>query len=200
LPRVSWGLGSREPEPAAVLGPATLAFDGRNTAVPPGAFLQASREGERAIVDAVLAALPAKLKGGIVELFAGCGTLSHALSGRGRVTAYEGDADAVAALRRAGNPKVTAIHRDLTRQPLQPAELKGAGGIVLDPPYAGAAAQMPALAASGVPIVYVSCNPGALARDASTLAASGYRAASVAAIDQFLWSAQVEAVLGFIKP
>ncbi|HYZ62653.1 MAG TPA: class I SAM-dependent RNA methyltransferase, partial [Acetobacteraceae bacterium] len=47
LPRVSWGLGSREPEPAAVLGPATLAFDGRNTAVPPGAFLQASREGER---------------------------------------------------------------------------------------------------------------------------------------------------------
>lgn len=163
---------------------------------PAGAFLQASREGERAIVDAVLAALPAK-PGRIAELFAGSGSLTHALSARGPVTAYEGDAAAVAALRRAGNNRVTPVHRDLARQPLQPAELKGAGAIVLDPPYAGAAAQMPALAASGVPIIYVSCNPGALARDARALLAAGYRVGSVAGIDQFLWSSSVEAVVGF---
>jgi 23S rRNA (uracil1939-C5)-methyltransferase len=200
VPRISWArAGVAGAEPAAVLGPAVTSFSGWNTEVPPGAFLQASHEGEQAIVDAVMRALPQRLKRGIVELFAGCGSLSHALSTRGRITAYEGDAEAVRALRRAGNPRVNALVRDLARQPLTPQELNGAGAIVLDPPYAGAAAQMPALAASEAPIVYVSCNPGALARDARLLAAAGYEPMAVEAIDQFLWSSQVETVAGFRK-
>lgn len=200
MPRVSWArLGESGAEPAATLRPAVTTFSGWTTQVPPGAFLQASREGEEAIVDAVLRALPARLKGGMVELFAGCGSLTHALSTRGRVTAYDSDPAAVASLRRAGNPRVRAVMRDLGRQPLSAAELKGAAAIVLDPPYAGAAPQMPALAATGVPIVYVSCNPGALARDARALSASGYRVATLAAIDQFLWSAHVETVVGFVR-
>jgi 23S rRNA (uracil1939-C5)-methyltransferase len=125
--------------------------------------------------------------------------MTHALSMRGRVSAYEGDPEAAAALRRAGNTKVTAIQRDLARQPLQPVELKGAGAVVLDPPYAGAAAQIPALAVAGLPIIYVSCNPGALARDARVLMGAGYRLASLAGIDQFLWSSQVESVAGFAR-
>ena len=184
MPRISWTRrGQSGSEPACQLRPATNAFDGWATEIPPGAFLQASREGERAIMDAVLAALPAKLpaRAPIIELFAGCGSLTHALSTRGRVMAYEGDLAAVTALRRAGNPRVTPVHRDLARQPLRAPELKGAGAIVLDPPYAGAAAQMPALAASGLPIVYVSCNPGALARDARVLLAAGYGSAQSAA-------------------
>ena len=198
IPRIAWA-GPEGAEPAAQLRPAVTALDGWQTRMPPGAFLQASREGERAIADAVLAALPSKLpaRAHLIELFAGCGSLTHALSKRGRVTAYEGDAAAVAALRRAGNPKVSAIQRDLARQPLQPAELKGAAAIVLDPPYAGAAAQMPALAASRTPIIYVSCNPAALARDARPLLAAGYQASSVTGIDQFLWSSAIEAVTAF---
>ena len=200
LPRVSWSRrGENGAEPACQLRPAVEVFDGWATEIPPGAFLQASREGERAIVDAVLAALPETLpaKAHIVELFAGCGSLTHALSARGRVTAYEGDGQAAAALRRAGNPRVTSIQRDLARQPLQPAELKGVAAVVLDPPYAGAIAQMPALAASAAPIVYVSCNPGALARDGRVLLGAGYRVISVACIDQFLWASSVEGVIAF---
>ena len=199
MPRVSWAReGSGEAEPAAQLHPATNSFGGWRTEIPAGGFLQASREGEQAIVDAVLAALPPAPRR-IVELFAGSGSLTHTLSTRAPVTAYEGDAAAVAALRRAGNGRVRQMHRDLARQPLQAAELKGAGAIVLDPPYAGAAAQMPALAATGVPIVYVSCNPGALARDARVLLGAGYRLGSLAAIDQFLWSSSVESVALFSK-
>ena len=63
----------------------------------------------------------------------------------------------------------------------------------------GALMQMPALAASGVPVVYVSCNPAALARDGRALIQAGYRVVSAAAIDQFLWSARVESVVGFRK-
>ena len=207
LPRVSWEPGAGRgaaglTEPACSLRPATTAFNGIATPIPPGAFLQASREGEAAIVAAVLAALPGGLpaKARIVELFAGTGSITPALATRGRVQAYEGDAAAYDALRRAANPRVMATRRDLARQPLQAAELKGAGAIVLDPPHGGALAQMPALAASGVPIIYVSCNPAALARDGRMLLQAGYQVASAAAIDQFLWSAQVESVVAFRPP
>ena len=205
LARISWAPGlargsQGEPEPACQLRPAVTALGGVDTPIPPGAFLQASREGETAIVEAVLAALPPlATKARIMELFAGCGSITHALATRARVQAYEGDLAAYTALRRAANPRVQAIQRDLARQPLQAAELKGAGAIVLDPPHGGALAQMPALAASGVPVVYVSCNPAALARDGRVLLQAGYRVASVAAIDQFLWSARVEGVVGFTK-
>ncbi|HEY0207066.1 MAG TPA: class I SAM-dependent RNA methyltransferase [Acetobacteraceae bacterium] len=205
LPRISWAPGLARgsqgaPEPACLLRPATTALSGVDTPIPPGAFLQASREGEEAIVAAVLAALPPlAAKARILELFAGCGSITHALATRARVQAYEGDLAAYTALRRAANPRVLAAHRDLARQPLQAAELKGAGAIVLDPPHGGALAQVPALAASGIPVVYVSCNPAALARDGRVLLQAGYQAVSAAAVDQFLWSARVESVVGFTK-
>lgn len=201
MPRVYWArMGDRTLEPAAVIGPTSHAFSGRTTEPPPGAFLQASRQGEAAIVAAVLAALPEKLKGSIVELYAGSGSLTHALSDRAPVAAFEGDAAAVAALRAARNPRVTATLRDLARQPLREAELKGVAAVVLDPPYAGAAAQMPALVAARLPIIYVSCNPVALIRDTRLLLDAGYQPVSAAAIDQFLWSTQVETVVGFAVP
>ena len=58
---------------------------------------------------------------------------------------------------------------------------------------------MPALAASGVPIIYVSCNPGALTRDSRTLLGAGYRLITAEAVDQFLWSSQVETIALFRK-
>ena len=196
VPRVWWARGDDAAEPAAVLGPASVCFGGRTVTPPPGAFLQASREGEAAIVAAVLDAVPSKLTGRswAAELFAGCGTISLPLSERLRVVAWEGDRAAHAALRAAGG-RVDARLRDLARQPLTAAELKGAAIVVLDPPWAGAGAVMPAIAASGVRrILYVSCNPAALARDETALTRAGYRRTATTAIDQFLWSARVEAV------
>lgn len=207
LARISWARGSGEPEPIAVLHAPVVTFSGVTVAPPPGAFLQASAAGEAAIIAAVLAGLPAHLppRGRIVELYAGCGTLSFALAARGAVSAFEGDAASVAALRAAAAGaglagRIEARQRDLARQPLAAAELANAAAVVLDPPRAGAAAQMAALAAAGPSrVIYVSCDPATLGRDAALLAAAGYTLAAATPIDQFLWSARVECVAVFVR-
>jgi 23S rRNA (uracil1939-C5)-methyltransferase len=199
LPRIAWALGNDEPEPIAVLRPPITSFSGINVTPPPGAFLQASASGEAGIIGAALAALPTR--GQIAELFAGCGTITFALAQRARVTAWEGNASLLGTLRHAANRgglagRVTAIERDLVRQPLQPRELAPFSCVLLDPPPAGAAAQIAQIAAAKTPIViYVSCNPATLARDARTLRQAGYRLASAVPIDQFLWSTRLESVV-----
>ncbi len=199
--RVTWAVGQGTPETAALVRAPLIRFGGADVTPPPGAFLQASAEGEAAIVTAVMAGLPTKLtnKARIVELYAGVGTLSFPLSARARVIAYEGDAPAAAALRKAaGGTRVESITRDLARQPLQAKELAGVAVVVLDPPFAGAGPQMATLVAGRVPVVImVSCNPVALTREAAMLRVAGYKLVSATPIDQFLWSAQVEAVCVF---
>ena len=201
--RISWAYRDSPPEAASQLEPATTVVAGVSVSPPPGAFLQASRSGEAAITQAVLAGLPERMpaRSRIIELFAGCGTLTFPLAAHARVTAYEGDAGAHAALRRAvtGRP-IEALHRDLARQPLSAKELSGASVIVLDPPYTGALAQMGAIAGSGAErVIYVSCNPGALARDSKLLHGAGYRVTQCTPVDQFLWSAAVESVTVFTR-
>jgi 23S rRNA (uracil1939-C5)-methyltransferase len=199
--RIAWARGDGPPETACQLAPAVTDLAGASVSPPPGAFLQASRMGEAAITASVLAGLPEPLpaRAQVVELYAGCGTLTFALAQRARVMAYEGHAGAHAALRSAiAGRRVDAIQRDLARQPLTAKELGSAAAIVLDPPFAGAAAQMPAIAASGAGrVIYVSCNPAALARDARVLRAAGYTLHSATPVDQFLWSAAVESVCVF---
>lgn len=79
-------------------------------------------------------------------------------------------------------------------------ELKVFDAVVFDPPRAGADVQCHEIARSGVKkVVAVSCNPVTLARDLSILVAAGYRITSVTPIDQFLWSAHVEAVVTLEK-
>ena len=195
--RIAWALNDGPPETACQIAGATTDLGGASVSPPPGAFLQASRTAASTIAAAAVAGLPAprSTREHVIELFAGCGTLTFTLANHRRVVAYEGLAAAHAALRSASaGRRVDAILRDLARQPLTAKELGGAAAIVLDPPFAGAAAQMPAIAASGVGrIVYVSCNPAALARDARVLRES-YTLVAATPIDQFLWSAAVESV------
>jgi 23S rRNA (uracil1939-C5)-methyltransferase len=81
------------------------------------------------------------------------------------------------------------------RRPLEAASLTDCDGVVFDPPRAGAAAQAAEIARAQVPrVAAVSCNPATLARDLATLCAAGYRVDWVAPVDQFRWSAHLEAV------
>lgn len=207
LPRIAWARGEGPPETAAQRGPATIRFGTATIAPPPGAFLQASPAAEAAIRAAVLAGLPARLppRAVVAELFAGVGTLTFALAEHARVAAFEGSAEAVAALAaaagKAGQGRITATRRDLARQPLLPKELATFAAVVLDPPFAGAPEQMAMLARAAVPrIICVSCNPAALARDAAPLARAGYVVAAATPVDQFLFSPHIEAVVVFSRP
>ncbi|WP_431281523.1 class I SAM-dependent RNA methyltransferase [Humitalea sp. 24SJ18S-53] len=205
IPRIAWAMGNAPPEMAAQTGTVGLSLSGAMLAPAPGAFLQASPGAEAAIIAAVLAGLPRKLTGKsrIADLYAGVGTLSLPLATRASIAAYEGDAEAVATLAAAAGragARIAAVKRDLARQPLLPAEIDRFVAVVLDPPFAGAAEQCAMLARSkGRCVIYVSCNPTALARDAKILLQGGFRITAATLVDQFLWSSQVESVLVFSR-
>lgn len=174
---------------------------------PPGAFLQATREGEetlaRLVMDAVQRHAPKGKR--IADLFAGVGTFALRLAERAAVHAVESDAVALAALEAAahnarGLRLVSCEARDLFRRPLARDELKLFDAVVLDPPRAGAEAQMRELAASAVPLVVsVSCNVQSFARDARILVDGGYVMDAVTPVDQFRHSPHVEMVAAFTK-
>jgi 23S rRNA (uracil1939-C5)-methyltransferase len=205
LPRVSRVGANDTPETIGLLRPPVTSMSGVSVRPPPGVFLQATAEGERAIIEAVLAGMPKKItsKTRVAELYAGCGTLTFALAKAVRVAAYEGDTATVGALKQAVNlsgmpGRIETFQRDLARQPLSVKELGAFAAVVLDPPHSGASAQIGQIAAAGVAtVVYVSCNPATLSRDARLLASAGYKLAQVTAIDQFLWTARLESVCVF---
>ncbi len=170
---------------------------------PPSAFLQATAEGEAALVAAVREAVrPARR---VADLFAGSGTFALPLSETAEVHAVEGEASMLAALdtgwrQTPGLHRITTEARDLFRRPLMPDELKGFDAVVIDPPRAGAEAQTREIAASPVRVVAaVSCNPVTFARDARLLAAAGFALDWVQVVDQFRWSPHVELAARFAR-
>ncbi|WP_298396688.1 class I SAM-dependent RNA methyltransferase [Sphingobium sp.] len=184
-PQTRW-----EPEPA------TISFGGAPVGFPPFSFLQATPDGEAALVGAVREALPET--GAIADLFCGLGTFALALGEKRPVYAAEGARDVILSLKLgAGRAqrRLGADHRDLFRRPLTPEELNRFAAIVLDPPRAGAKEQVLQIAASAVPLIaYVSCNPASFARDAAHLVAAGYVLESVKPVGQFRWTTHVELV------
>ncbi len=207
LARLSLDL-SDGPVPLVVHRTPRLTLGGVEVEPPPGAFLQATAEGERAIVAAVLEALadlPEDAR--VADLYAGIGTFTLPLAKRFRVMAVEGDEAAAAALvtavRRAGlASRITVERRDLSLRPLAGADLAQLDAVVLDPPREGAKVQAKALAAAPSSLrrlVFVSCNPAALARDSRILGAGGWRAVRGVPIDQFLWAPHLESIVVFVR-
>ncbi|MBV8427135.1 MAG: class I SAM-dependent RNA methyltransferase, partial [Hyphomicrobiales bacterium] len=174
---------------------------------PPGAFLQATVQGE-----AVLAKLVGEALGKanrpprrIADLFCGVGPFALRLARAAQLMAVDGDEAAVAALAKAarhtqGLKPVEAKARDLFRRPLLAGELAEFEAVILDPPRQGAEAQVWELARSKVArIVYVSCSASTFARDAKTLIAGGYRLDAVMPVDQFRFSPHVELVAALAR-
>ncbi|WP_415184474.1 class I SAM-dependent RNA methyltransferase [Phaeovulum sp.] len=198
LARLSWN-----GEPVATRRPATQQFGTARVVPPPGAFLQATKEGEAALLAAVEEAVGPAHR--IADLFAGSGTFALPLSAGADVHAVEGDPQMIKALDAGwrgatGLHRITAEARDLFRRPLLLDELARYDAVVIDPPRAGAEAQIAQLAASAVPVIaHVSCNPVTFARDARTLIHGGYRLDWVTVVDQFRWSAHVELVARFSR-
>ncbi len=183
-------------EPILMLSELTVIISGVPVIAPSGAFIQASAE---TIMSGLVAEHLGRAKR-VADLFAGIGTFTLALARHAAIHAVEDSADALdalsAAARRVSALKpVTTEHRDLYAHPLSPQELERYGGVVFDPPRNGAKAQATALAASNVPLVAaVSCNPATFARDARILVEGGYALERVVPVDQFVYSAEVEAV------
>ncbi len=196
LARLTW-----QDETVVTRNPPVQDFSGIEVVPPPGAFLQATQAGEQALRQDVLDFVgPAER---VADLFAGCGTFALPLARTCEAHAVEGDAEMTAALDTAwrdtsGLKRVTSETRDLFRHPLLVDELSNYDAVVIDPPRAGAQAQIAQLAAAAVPVIaYVSCNPVSFARDAKTLIDAGYELSQMRIVDQFRWSAHIELVAAF---
>ena len=183
------------PETRYEPGPVTVTLGGTAVALPSGAFLQATADGEAALVASVREAIGEAQRP--VDLFAGLGTF--ALSVGGKVTAAEAARDVALALMTSARD-LEVQHRDLFRRPLSATELAAFDAIILDPPRAGALDQVREIAGSGVRrIAYVSCNPATFARDAELLIKGGYRLDWVRPVGQFRWSTHVELASAFSR-
>lgn len=197
--RITWNS-----EPVATLEPPFLWLSGIRVVPPPGAFLQATAEGEAALVAEVTRITKGARR--VVDLFAGCGTFGLPLARDAQVHAVEGDHSLLEAMDQAwrgadGLKSLTVETRDLFRRPMLPDELASFDAVVIDPPRAGAEAQVTELARGGGPgvIAMVSCNPVTFARDARTLLDGGFGMGDLAVVDQFRWSAHLEMVCGFTR-
>lgn len=184
--------------------PPTLAFGEIAITPPPGAFLQATRDSESALQAAVADAVGDAPR--VIDLFAGCGTLSlPLLPSLSHLTAAEGDNAALAALKAgvdaAGRgSQLTCLRADLMNAPLTADQLQGHDAAVIDPPRAGAESQCAQLAQSDIPVIaMVSCNPASFARDAAILCEGGYQLDWLQPVDQFRFTAHVELVARFSR-
>jgi 23S rRNA (uracil1939-C5)-methyltransferase len=183
--------------------PPTIAIGAARVTLPPGSFLQATVAGEEA-----LAALVMEYCGRarhVADLFCGVGPFALRLAAKSRISAFDSDQGAVAALQKAamaasGLKPIKAEARDLFRRPLVPQELRDYDAAVFDPPRQGAQAQAQQLAASKVPVVIaVSCNVATFARDARILTDGGYSIERVTPVDQFRHTPHVELVARFVR-
>lgn len=198
LARLTWN-----DEVVVTLAKPVVTFGPAQVMPPPGAFLQATKDAEDVLVDAVLEAVGGAAS--VVDLFSGCGTFSFPLAQKAEVHAVEGSAALIAALddgfrQTQGIKRVTTEVRDLFRRPLEPDELNRFDAAVIDPPRAGAEQQIQTLIRSNIEkIAMVSCNPVTFARDAKALIDGGFTLNWVMPVDQFRWSAHVELVSSFSK-
>lgn len=173
-----------------------VAFGRAKVKLPVQSFLQATAAGENSLASMVKTAVAGTKR--VADLFCGIGPFALRLAETSLVFAADSDGAAITALTAAARhverlKPVEAVKRDLYREPLTSRELAAFDAVIVDPPRAGAEAQMRELAKSTVrTIASVSCDPGTFARDAAILIKGGYRLLSVTPVDQFVWSAHVE--------
>ncbi len=203
--RLSFGRDARSAaEPVLVRQPPEIRMGGFSVRPPAGGFRQASDAGEAALVAAVVSGFAGLRR--VADLFCGIGTFALPLVAAGMsVLAADSDAAAMEALADAGRrnmlgERLRTVRRNLMQKPLLASELAGVAGAVLDPPRAGAAAQVGEVVKAGIGrVMMVSCNPATFARDAGVLVQAGYRLEKLWPVDQFLYSPHMELAALFVR-
>ncbi|MET3899328.1 23S rRNA (uracil1939-C5)-methyltransferase [Devosia sp. UYZn731] len=169
--------------------------------LPIGSFLQATAAAETILADYVAEAV-GKSKA-VADLFCGVGPFALRLAETRPVYAADNDKHGILALDKARRftknlREITARPRDLFREPLTRYELDAFDAVVLDPPRAGAQAQVEQLSMSKVKtIVMVACDAKTFARDAAILIGGGYGLENLVAVDQFVHSTHIEIAATF---
>lgn len=176
-------------------------------------FSQPGAAVNRALVRALLDAVDETDASSALELGAGAGNLTLPLASRLDVVALELDiAPLMATMAHAGRPGLVArispragsFHREAEVPELVASSYHGhpVDLIVCDPPRSGLGTFLGGLGTLSkrlrpAHLVYVSCHPEALAKDAARLGELGYRLRSLRGVDQFPWTPHAEWVARF---
>ncbi len=178
---------------------------GRRFAVAADGFWQVHPAAASTLVDAVLEYLPPIDGGTVWDLFGGVGLFAAFLAGAvgesGSVVTIESD-DPASAL---AEENLSDLRQVVVREGRVEQLLAGLSGsvdvVVLDPPRSGAGRAVCEAIAQRTPavIIYVACDPAALGRDTSTLAALGYHLEALRAFDAFPQTHHVECVARFVR-
>lgn len=164
--------------------------------LPPGTFLQATKECEQFIQRQILGLVNDKIKK-IIDLYAGCGTFSLIFDNKAHVLSVEGEKTMTDVITKSikrynlKNKQVTT--RDLFDYPITAKELAIYDLAIIDPPRNGASPQIKELAESKIKnIMMISCNIDSFIRDAKLLLRNGYALEKLTPIDQFYWTKHLE--------
>ena len=193
----------------------TLSFsvaEGMTLAFEPGQFIQVNGQINRDMIEQMLGLLPAQ-GGTAVDLFCGTGNLSLPLSQKfNHVIGIEGLPDLVK------GAEANALRNNITNVEFAVADLSRGIGlahlgqakgmkpvtdidlVLLDPPRNGAAGVMPWVAKSGAKqVVYISCHPATMIRDAAELIQAGYKMVAAGVMDMFPHTTHIESMALFEK-
>ena len=167
-------------------------------------FTQVNPELNRRMVSQALALLDVQAHERVLDLFCGLGNFTLPLARRGfEVVGVEGEPSLVdwagRNAERNGITNARFITADLARETEQPSWAGKYDKVLLDPPRSGALAILPQLAACRPSrVVYVSCHPASLARDAGELVHTyGFRLSKAGVMDMFPHTAHVESIAVF---
>lgn len=177
----------------------------------PTDFTQVNHQVNRVLVNRAIGLLAPQAGESIVDLFCGLGNFTLPIAARGaRVLGIEGSADLVERARANAIANRLADRCRFQAQNLfkfGPQDWKALGAVdrlLIDPPRDGALEVVKAIAETGASvrrIVYVSCNPSTLARDAGVLVGvAGYRLESAGVVNMFPQTSHVESIAVFAPP
>lgn len=169
-------------------------------------FTQVNSQGNRQLLNELLAAADFNREDRVLELYSGAGNFTYAIAQRvGDMVAVEGYGPAFESGKRSAELNgIDNIHWVCSAVPAALAQLKkqrqGFSKIVLDPPRTGAKGLERDLAALGAEkILYISCNPTTLARDLAALTQQGYSLRGVQPVDLFPHTFHVEAIATLVR-
>ena len=177
--------------------------------VAPGTFLQASKQGEEVLIGKVKEYV-GNTVGKVADLFCGIGTFSYPLAenSQNKIVAADVNKDLLkgfkTSVRHNMIHNVEIVEKNLFKYPFTTQELSEFDIVVIDPPRAGASAQVKEFSSVDKPskpqkVIMVSCNPHSFVNDANILCESGYRMDRAVMVDQFVYSKHTEMVALFTK-
>ncbi len=178
---------------------------GVRLAFEPGDFVQGNAEVNRTLVARTVEWLDAKGGERVLDAFCGLGNFALPIATRGaHVVGVESRATTVALARRnAADNRLTNCEfmvRDLHQSPMPIANKPTFDAVVLDPPRSGALELVRWIAQRKIArVLYVSCSPATLARDARVFVDAGYRLERSAIVDMFPQTSHIESMCLFTR-